>query len=123
MLRVYHEDEKAEDDWNVIVARQGDPRPVATEPVTVLGQLRNEYLLAVVRPGCHYSVPTRVERPRADGVPEMVEEHCYFELLRTQHSRSREHIMPTVHSADNLAQTAPLAWEVTPAGEARPIAT
>jgi len=109
--RLYREDEKAEENWNSITSKKAVERPAVPEGTpTARAQLENEYLVSFVHPGNHYSLEVPTEAPAgADGVPAPTTETHYFEVLKVAHSHSREHVMPTGFSADDISQTAPLA--------------
>ena len=134
--RLYREDEKADENWNNAVTRKALERPVVSEGTpNTRTQLEHEYVLAVVRPGTHYSVDVPAARVQGEDEPQEPQapaEARHFQVLKVASARAREHIMPTVFSADELSLTAHVAFlvqyaeeravsvDLVPAGETPP---
>ena len=112
--RVYREDELAEANWNSIVTKKGMERPAVPEvdPDSATA-LQHEYVLAAVEVGAHYSLEVATEGPVGEhGELAPHTEMLHIEVLKVAHAKAREHIMPTVFSADDESLVAPVAFLV-----------
>ena len=67
--RVYRQDERAEDDFSMLCRREAPQHQAKTESVDGVGQLRDEYLNATMKPGKHYSLHTEKSCVDAQGNP------------------------------------------------------
>ena len=67
--RLYREDRHAEFNWNAIVSRAPAVNPVVHAEPTAREKLENEYVVALVEPGNHYSVMRANPAPAAGGEP------------------------------------------------------
>jgi len=66
--RIYHEDEKAHENWSGIVTRMPHERPVETETCGGREQCEYEYINTVFQKGEYYGVPKVEEHIGEDGV-------------------------------------------------------
>ena len=110
--RVYREDRKAEEDWKSVCGQVPLPYAHVTEQADTAQQLHNEYVLAQVETGAHYSVTAPTPTTQDDGQTVPEDGVAHFKLINIAHTHSRVHIMPTVESQDDLQLTAPLAFQI-----------
>jgi len=114
VARVYHDGQKAEEDWTLIARREDPARPVVSEDATTASQLNTEYLRAVAQADRYYGMPRREEVIDGDGARQVNESTMYFQVLNLRGSHSRPHLMHTFESADDPILHATLAVEVNP---------
>ena len=110
--RVYREDEYAEQDWNNAVSREAPVHPVQHERATQAELCRNEYLVALLEDGRHYSVPAEVAEQQEDGTVSNAQRHVHFEVVQKAYGQHRAHVMPTVATPHDPSLSAALAVEV-----------
>ena len=115
---VCREDSSSELNWSALVSAERMERSVVTDNVSNLEKMRDEYVQALVQHGGRYVVdvprppaePPAPEDPPAPPAPKT--ERVHFQLLQVSHGDSRQHTMPTVSSADDVALTVHLALKV-----------
>ena len=113
--RVYRQDEKAQDDFELICRRIGPDRPVEPDPTTGGEAVRNEFLHIVMETANHYSVGSRPVAPAPGGIgpaPRPDYGTSHFLLLDEAYGRSRPKVVHTHETADEVYLKAPLAWRV-----------
>ena len=110
--RVYREDELADLNWNNVAVKPPPARPVAHDSPSGTESLHNEYVMALVEPGNHYSV--RGPQPASDAGGEAApqREEIHFRLINTVTSHSRPHTVPTVEDPDSVEKCASVAFEI-----------
>jgi len=112
MHRLYHQDEQANENWTSILTRIPENRPVVTVAPSNRDQLQKEYYVATLVPHTYYSISHNVSTPQEDGRVRETMQTDYFYLINTCTSRSREHVLHTVASADDPQATEPFVVEV-----------
>jgi len=108
--RVYREDEHAELNWNSLAPKLPLERPVTHAQPGAADRLNNEYLMALIEPGNHYSVMRQSAPAPGEAMPPREEIH--FRVLNTVTSQARPHTMHTVATADDVDAFAAVAFEV-----------
>jgi len=127
--RIYHQDEKANDNWGSILARIPERRPAEHACPTNRTQLQNEYYKEVFKPGVVYSVDHPVSTQQEDGRVVDEQQTDYFNVVCVTTGRTREHTMHTVATADDVQETQPFVieaemldrWHVPPSPEGEAI--
>ena len=109
---VYREDDYAGNNWNNIVNRELPLHHAVTEEPTAQEACRNEYLLASVHEGKHYSIEVTEHAPREDGGVQNISTTLHFHLVNTAHTHHRAHVMPSIATPLDTSSVASLAWEV-----------
>ena len=116
--RVYRMDQAAEVDWSLICAPirgpgQGPPpKEKVTTSVRELEALRIEYLEAVLKPSCFYSLDVPVASMDEEGRPVEQIERNFFQLVSKTFGNSRPFIMPTIYSHEEVALRSRLALNI-----------
>ena len=67
MQRMYRQDARAREDWTLACRREAVARPVEPDDIAGKEALRDEYLVAVMQPGCHYSLFEQRPQRQPDG--------------------------------------------------------
>jgi hypothetical protein len=110
--RIYREDAQAEEDWTAADERVADNRPVRPEKLDENQVMRNEWVLATLRPNHYYSMPRAVIGPAPFGGMGQAEEEVNFNVLRVVIPHGRPHLMPTWESADDVVLVSGAAVQV-----------
>jgi len=110
--RIYHQDEKACENWSSILTRVPLARPVVMDGTTNTTQVQNEYYNEALKPHAYYSVDHPVSTPVEDGSVREVTQTDYFYVVSVSTGRTREHVMHTVQTADDIVATSPFVVEV-----------
>ena len=111
---MYREDESAAQDFSSICSREAPSDPIERDSVCQATGLRDEYLVAVLENGHHYSVSQDTSRIAPDGTTVKEEKTVHFQVLDTAHGRHRPKQMAVTTPHENLAQSAHLAIQVIP---------
>ena len=112
MKRIYREDAMADQDWSSIAQKVPVNRPVEPEEASSREQLEREYLCSVFQPLQFYSVERSHEAAGDAGEVERITEPRYFQILGAQHGHTKEKIMHTVQSADDVTRKMGLIFHV-----------
>ena len=111
--RVYREDDAAELNWSSLASKPPPKRPVQHDQPSNVERLNNEYIMALVEAGNHYSVSAPPPAPpAADEEVVPAGQAVHFKLVNTVTSQARPHTMPTVCSADEVENCAAVAFEI-----------
>jgi len=110
--RVYRQDARALDDFSLICQRVEQSRPVEPDAVNGQEELRDEYLVSVMQPNTHYSVSRKISVASSSGAAQTEMRTQHFHLLAVAHGNSRPRGLHTFSTADQIALTAHLAWQV-----------
>ncbi|CAK0911592.1 unnamed protein product [Prorocentrum cordatum] len=107
--RVCRQDERAEDDWCLVLRRSPFVNQAEPDPVPGRDALRNEYLDAVLKPGAHYSASFPSTAIGEDGAEVQRTEHKHFFLLEVAYKNRRPKEMATMDTMDEVFLKAGLA--------------
>ena len=121
LKRTYREDETANVDWRCAVGYEPDAGSGCCEQTSQIDACRIEHLLAQVKRGEQYSIPAvpgdddrDEEVAGAAGVGAGVSEpgRLHFQIIEVVDAQHRPHLMPTIHTDDDLSRTSALAFQV-----------
>ena len=116
MARIYREDEKAVEDFTSVAHREDAPSNLSPDAVSGKEQLRNEWLVAVVKEGTHYSLGASVSTMQPDGSVKKEEQLAFFQLIATAHGNHRPKTMTATDPDEDVARNAALAFQIVRKG-------
>ena len=111
--RVYREDKRAQDNWEVICRRQAVSCPVIPEKVDGKEALRNEFLVSTLETNSFYSVSTPDPRMAAEGGAPVAQVASHFQLLEKSYGNRRPDYMSVADPGAAVALQAGLAFLVS----------
>ena len=122
--RVYHDDDRAEQDWRAIVNPEEPRFPVPTASATTLESLETEYLEHMFQAGGNYGIPRDTVQHTEDGQQTNTVDWNVYNVVATRGVHSRPHLMPTFDSPEDpvlahrlAVEIQKLSWRVPPGEE------
>lgn len=114
--RLYRQDAQAQDNWASVLSRLQVARPVEHADVTNNTQLQNEFYASVLRPYTYFSLVPLPAAP-IDGAHVEAPSPSYFYVVNVSLGRTREKVMHTAQTADDVVATDAFVVEVEPLDE------
>ena len=109
LAAVYRESERAEQDFSAICSRQQPACPIDHDSVNGKEELRNEYLVHMLKPATHYSVHGDHTSINPDGSTETERKYVHFRLIETAHGNERPKRSLAGVPGGSVAHEAPMA--------------